>query len=609
MQTLLKRNLKFIIGHSAAVRHKASHRQAVNTESHSHGHASVATCIDGSNEDQFRDIICKLQKSLLQLYDQQQCDVASADAVSAAVAATLQPTLPIYQALEDGDPHKPRFVNPLLVDRSFVDRDTEAFVSSVSLRPLLGGNSNTMFVVNVIDSRHPSKQNDNAVDAAKEEGGVSPRPSAIPPLLLRVYGSSMSHIIDREQDLHAMAFASKHGIGPRLWCNFDWGRLEEFLESCTTLSTSHLVAVDEPEYLRSVAESLRHLHSIGSPNDTPSRRARGIDADDDGISSTTTLETGTLTPDTTPASPQDPNPIPVFRRTVDRLICRLKDQSAISTAPGDSDSVEHAMALLVQDLEVESHWLEAKLQEFPTTMCHNDLNPGNILWLEEDDALALNRRRIQLIDFEYSGWNYRSFDLGNTVCEMDYDYATLDVVEPALVDLASPAAMAPTQALDWTFAGFKKPLANSVDASTGNLSPFAPHLPIRIMQYVSSHSTSASIEADPLAKHIVDHYVAKYHRDDHDTSSSHTATAVNAVKVHEKHLQELFIGMMASHLLWCLWGIVIAVDGVSPVARSSGHVVIFPRGSSGLDYAAYAECRLLEYMHLKEWLFKERLLA
>ncbi len=45
----------------------------------------------------------------------------------------------------------------------------------------------------------------------------------------------------------------------------------------------------------------------------------------------------------------------------------------------------------------------------PVVFCHNDLLSGNVL-VSEDNA-------VYLVDFEYSGWNYRGFDIGNFFCE------------------------------------------------------------------------------------------------------------------------------------------------------------------------------------------------
>uniref|UniRef100_A0A3P8S2M5 Ethanolamine kinase n=1 Tax=Amphiprion percula TaxID=161767 RepID=A0A3P8S2M5_AMPPE len=56
----------------------------------------------------------------------------------------------------------------------------------------------------------------------------------------------------------------------------------------------------------------------------------------------------------------------------------------------------------------------------PVVFCHNDVQEGNILMLEDTDHNTTDR--LMLIDFEYSSYNYRGFDFGNHFCEWIYDY-------------------------------------------------------------------------------------------------------------------------------------------------------------------------------------------
>nr|XP_027808928.1 choline/ethanolamine kinase isoform X2 [Marmota flaviventris] len=54
----------------------------------------------------------------------------------------------------------------------------------------------------------------------------------------------------------------------------------------------------------------------------------------------------------------------------------------------------------------------------PVVFCHNDIQEGNILLLSEPE----NADSLMLVDFEYSSYNYRGFDIGNHFCEWVYDY-------------------------------------------------------------------------------------------------------------------------------------------------------------------------------------------
>ncbi|CAI9166636.1 unnamed protein product [Rangifer tarandus platyrhynchus] len=57
---------------------------------------------------------------------------------------------------------------------------------------------------------------------------------------------------------------------------------------------------------------------------------------------------------------------------------------------------------------------------YPITsgLCHSDIQEGNILLLSEPKSTD----SLMLVDFEYSSYNYRGFDIGNHFCEWVYDY-------------------------------------------------------------------------------------------------------------------------------------------------------------------------------------------
>ena len=50
---------------------------------------------------------------------------------------------------------------------------------------------------------------------------------------------------------------------------------------------------------------------------------------------------------------------------------------------------------------------------------HNDVHEGNILY---QAGLKASQRKLTMIDFEYGGYNHRSFDIANHFCEWMYCY-------------------------------------------------------------------------------------------------------------------------------------------------------------------------------------------
>ncbi|XP_023841481.1 choline/ethanolamine kinase isoform X2 [Salvelinus sp. IW2-2015] len=78
--------------------------------------------------------------------------------------------------------------------------------------------------------------------------------------------------------------------------------------------------------------------------------------------------------------------------------------------------------LIKYDLPAELESLRVLLSATPSPVvfCHNDVQEGNILMLEDRDRISTGK--LMLIDFEYSSYNYRGFDFGNHFCEWCYDY-------------------------------------------------------------------------------------------------------------------------------------------------------------------------------------------
>ncbi|KAL7878819.1 hypothetical protein AOLI_G00097930 [Acnodon oligacanthus] len=70
--------------------------------------------------------------------------------------------------------------------------------------------------------------------------------------------------------------------------------------------------------------------------------------------------------------------------------------------------------------EMESLRCLLESTQSPVVFCHNDLQEGNILLLSGRENM--DKQKLMLIDFEYSSYNYRGFDIGNFFCEWMYDY-------------------------------------------------------------------------------------------------------------------------------------------------------------------------------------------
>ncbi|KAL0478405.1 ethanolamine kinase [Acrasis kona] len=78
------------------------------------------------------------------------------------------------------------------------------------------------------------------------------------------------------------------------------------------------------------------------------------------------------------------------------------------------------LPLTLDEIEAEVKEIEKLVlqKQYPVTFCHNDLTYGNIVYDDE-------KNHVRFIDYEYCGYNYRGFDLGNHFCE----YTGLDPMD------------------------------------------------------------------------------------------------------------------------------------------------------------------------------------
>lgn len=55
-----------------------------------------------------------------------------------------------------------------------------------------------------------------------------------------------------------------------------------------------------------------------------------------------------------------------------------------------------------------------KFDDRDIMLCHNDLNAGNLLKMEDG--------KVVILDYEYSGYNYQYYEIGNFICECESIY-------------------------------------------------------------------------------------------------------------------------------------------------------------------------------------------
>ncbi|KAJ8392328.1 hypothetical protein AAFF_G00076920 [Aldrovandia affinis] len=194
-------------------------------------------------------------------------------------------------------------------------------------------------------------------------------------VLVRIYGHKTELFVDRQNEVKSFRVLQAHRCAPRLYCTFNNGLCYEFLPG-TALEPDH---IRSPSVFRLIAGQLAKYHGIHAHNGW-----------------------------------------------VPRSNLWLKMGQYFSLVP---THFEDAAKNLRFSLEVPSGeclreemlWLQQNLSVLgsPVVLCHNDLLCKNIIFNQ-------SAGNVKFIDYEYAGYNYQAYDIGNHfnefagVNEVDY---------------------------------------------------------------------------------------------------------------------------------------------------------------------------------------------
>lgn len=170
------------------------------------------------------------------------------------------------------------------------------------------------------------------------------------------------------------AILAERELGPKLYGIFPQGRLEQYVPS-RKLDTWEL---NRPDISAEVAEKMAKFHRMKMPFNKEPKWLFG---------------------------------------TMDKYL------SQVMRLKFTRESQLHRFnRLLSYNLPQEVDTLKSLLEstQSPVVFCHNDCQEGNILLLK--GRQSADQHKLMLIDFEYSSYNYRGFDIGNHFCEWMYDY-------------------------------------------------------------------------------------------------------------------------------------------------------------------------------------------
>ncbi|XP_037745435.1 choline/ethanolamine kinase isoform X1 [Chelonia mydas] len=193
-------------------------------------------------------------------------------------------------------------------------------------------------------------------------------------VLLRVYGAILQGVDSLVLESVMFAILAERALGPRLYGVFPQGRLEQYIPS-RRLCTEDL---QDPDISREIAMKMSRFHGMVMPFNKEPKWLFG------------TME-------------------------------RYLKQIAELTFPQEAQR-KLFNQLKAYNLQKEMGSLRELLESTPSPVvfCHNDVQEGNILLLAGRESHPSDK--LMLIDFEYSSYNYRGFDIGNHFCEWVYDY-------------------------------------------------------------------------------------------------------------------------------------------------------------------------------------------
>lgn len=214
-------------------------------------------------------------------------------------------------------------------------------------------------------------------------------------ILLRLYGEQSKNC-DMSIQLEIFKLLSMKELGPRLYGNFNEGRLEEFLPANALTSEE----VMDSEISSIIAKKIATVHSLDVPIDRNNTwlTERLDDWSDDLLN----------------------------LRRGGSSAAAIKFNDGLGGVGGGHATREIARKLLAIDFVREIKFLRGILDRTrsPIVFSHNDLHQGNILLARYSKRRPTLEERIVLIDFEYCSYNYRAYDLANHFCEWCFDYDT-----------------------------------------------------------------------------------------------------------------------------------------------------------------------------------------
>lgn len=201
-------------------------------------------------------------------------------------------------------------------------------------------------------------------------------------VLVRIYGQII-HEDPETVVIDSVVFSTlaEKGLGPKLYGVFTGGRVEQYVNS-RHLYTAELAL---PDISAECAKIMASFHKLNMPL---VKKPKWL------------FETMT--------------------RYLDEV---LNNVSFDSEQTENTAKLEKLLSLGLAKEETELKSLLMQVRS-PVVFCHNDMQEENILYIENSDRP--NGWKLKPIDFEYSSYNFRAYDIANHFVEWCYDYSNTE---------------------------------------------------------------------------------------------------------------------------------------------------------------------------------------
>ncbi|XP_067902401.1 ethanolamine kinase 2-like isoform X2 [Heterodontus francisci] len=183
-------------------------------------------------------------------------------------------------------------------------------------------------------------------------------------VLVRIYGNMTELFVDRNNEVKNFQVLRAHHCAPELYCTFQNGICYEYIKG----TVLNMWLLREPSIFRLVAKEMAQFHSIQNDNGYPSE--------------------------------------PVLWKTLSVYLTLLNSSQPKPTANMSSMEMNDVPSLDVLVSEIEGLKEHLSQIKSPMVLCHNDLLCKNIIYTEAKGV-------VKFIDYEYTGYNYQAYDIGN----------------------------------------------------------------------------------------------------------------------------------------------------------------------------------------------------